>query len=207
MTKSAGDAQRRIDAYLNTLRARLRGMNAEDVCDIAEELRSHITDKVTSRGDATAAGVDAVLTALGSPEELAGQYLTDDLLARAEVSRSPFRILESLFRWATLSVAGFLVLLGSLAGYGLGVALLLCALLKPFHPQTAGLWLFPDGADDIAVSLRLGFGGVPPGARDLLGWWIVPLGLIAGCGLVTLTTRAALWCTGRYRQSRPLPRL
>jgi len=28
----------------------------------------------------------------------------------------------------------------------------------------------------------MGFGAVPAG-RDLLGWWIVPLGLLAGCAL------------------------
>ena len=93
----------------------------------------------------TAAGVDAALAALGSPEELASQYMTDNLLARAEVSRSPVQILRSLFRWASLSVAGFFVLLGSIVGYFLGAAFILVALLKPFHPHTAGLWIFPNG--------------------------------------------------------------
>ena len=66
--------------------------------------------------------VDAALAALGSPEELASEYMTDKLLARAEVSRSPVRILESLFRWASLSVAGFFVFLASIVGYLLGVS-------------------------------------------------------------------------------------
>ena len=39
------------------------------------------------------------------------------------------------------------------------------------------------------ISLRLGFGSAPPGGRELLGWWIVPIGLVVGCGLVMLTTR------------------
>lgn len=199
MATSADDTQR-IDAYLKALRARLRGMNAEAVREITDELRGHIAERVSTSGK-TPTTIEAVLAALGSPEELASQYMTDELLARAEVSRSPFRILESLFRWATLSVAGFLVLLGSLAGYGLGVVLLLCALLKPFHPHTAGLWLIPDTPNDLAVSLRLGFGSAPTSGREVLGWWIVPLGLVVGCGLVTLTTRASLWCTRRYRRS------
>jgi hypothetical protein len=101
MTMS-GDAQQRIEAYLGRLRQRLRGMNDEDAREIVEELRSHITDKAAADGEITAAGVDAALAALGNPEELASQYTTDNLLARAEVSRSPARILESLFRWASL---------------------------------------------------------------------------------------------------------
>ena len=197
-------AQHRIDAYLGRLRQRLRGLHDDDVREIVEELRSHIRDKAGS--PTTAAEVDRALAALGSPEELASQYLTDDLLARAEVSRSPVRILESLFHWASLSVAGFLVLLGSLLGYFLGVVFILVAALKSFHPRTAGVWLLPNGADDFEISVRLGFGSAPLQGRELLGWWIIPIGLVLGCALVMLTTRFAIWCVRQYRRSRALPR-
>jgi hypothetical protein len=201
----AGDARQKMDAYLGRLRQRLRGMHREDVQEIVAELRSHILDKAAASGEVTQASVEAALAQLGSPEELASQYMTDHLLARAEVSRSPVRILESLFRWASLSVAGFLVLLGSIVGYFLGGAFILCAALKPFHPESAGLWRIPHGPDDLEFSLRLGFGNPPVGGRELLGWWIVPVGFGVGCWLVILTTRVALWCAGRYRKSRPLP--
>jgi HAAS len=197
----ASDAQQKIEAYLTRLCARLRGLNRDDVREIVEELRSHILDKAAAGGEVTPAGVDAALAALGSPEELASQYATDALLARAEVSRSPLRVLDSLFRWASLSVAGFLVLLSSIVGYFLGVVFMLCAVLKPFHPRTAGLWVFPDAT----TYLRMGFGGAPLVGRDVLGWWIVPVGLGVGCGLVTLTTRFALWCAREYRKSHLLP--
>jgi hypothetical protein len=202
---TSGDAQQTIEAYLSRLRQRLRGMNDDDVREIVEEMRSHITDKAAAGGEVTAAGVAAAISRLGTPEELASQYTTDDLLARAEVSRSPFRILEGLFRWASLSVAGFFVLMGSLLGYFLGATLVLSALLKTIHPRTAGLWLFPSGPDDYELSLRMGFGAVPLGGRELLGWWIVPAGLFVGCGLVVLTTRFALWCVRQYRKSGALP--
>jgi uncharacterized membrane protein len=203
MTTTREPAQK-MDAYLSRLRGGLRGMSDDHVRDIVEELRSHITDKLAS-GEAST--VEAVLAALGSPEDLASQYVTDDLFARAEASRSPLRVLRSLFRWATLSVAGFFVLLGSIIGYFLGVAFILVAVLKPFHPQTAGLWILRDSVAGPLLSFRLGF-GVPPGdAKEVLGWWIVPLGLIAGCGLLILTTRFALWCARQYRKSRTLPRM
>lgn len=200
------DGQQRMDAYLGKLRQRLRGMNDEDAREIVQELRSHIRDKATVSGQLTAAEVDAALAALGTPEELASQYMTDDLLALAEVSRSPVRILGSLFRWASLSLAGFFVLLTSIAGYFLGVVFVLVAALKPFHPASAGLWILPSGADDLEISVRLGFGSAPLNGREVLGWWIVPIGLAAGCALVMLTTRFAIWCGRQYRKSRALPR-
>jgi hypothetical protein len=197
--------QQRIEAYLVKLRVRLRGLNDDDVCEIVQELRAHITDKATASGEVTAAAVDNALSALGPPEELASQYLTDALLSRAEISRSPVRILAGLFRWARLSIAGFFVMLGSLVGYFFGVVFVLCALLKPFHSETAGLWISRDSHNDLSFSIRLGFGNVPLNKQEVLGWWIIPIGLLVGCGLVMLTTRFALWCVRRYRQSRVLP--
>jgi uncharacterized membrane protein len=194
-------AHRKIETYLSTLRRGLRGFNDEDVRDIVEEFRSHIVEKAGSDEQK----IDAALAALGSPEELASQYTTDNVLARAEVSRSPWSILSSLFRWASLSLAGALVLLGSLVGYFLGVVLILCGALKLIHPQTAGIWTTPDANGDVVVSVRLGFGSPPPAGHEILGFWIVPIGLFVGVGLVTLTTRFALWCVRRYRRSRALP--
>lgn len=199
------DAQRRIELYLSKLRRNLRKLPEEDVRDIVEEMRSHILDKAAANGGMTPASVDSTLNALGSPEDLASAYVTDNLLAQVERSRSPFGILKSVFRWASLSVAGFFALLGCILGYSLGAVFFLCAVLKPFHPQTAGMWLIPNGAGDVDTSIRLGFGTAPPNGHEVLGWWIIPAGLVVGGGLVLLTTRCALWCARRYRKSRVLP--
>ncbi len=211
---TTGDSEQRIEAYLGRLRGRLRGVSDEEVREIVEELRSHIMDKAASSqeasgealGEVTLPGVDAALAALGSPEELASQYLTDTLLARAEVNRSPVQILRSLFHWASLSVAGFFVLLGSLLGYFFGIVFILVAVAKLFHPHTAGLWVFPSGGGGSEISFRLGFGSVPAGGKDVLGWRIVPIGWIAGSGLGMLTTHVAVWFVRQYRRSLALDR-
>ncbi|HXA15633.1 MAG TPA: hypothetical protein VN380_01480 [Thermoanaerobaculia bacterium] len=205
MTTTSDDAQQKTEAYLGRLRRRLRGLRDEHAGEIVEELRGHIAEKAAA-GGGTAEAVSAALAALGSPEELASQYMTYELMARAEVSRSPLRILESLFRWASLSIAGFFVLMGTIAGYGVGGAFLLSAALKPFHPRTAGLWSLPSSNDCMDISLRLGFGSAPAGSHDLLGLWIVPVGIVVGCGLVTLTTRFAIWCAKQYRRTHGLER-
>lgn len=195
----AKQPQQTIERYLEQVAERLAGMPRAERGEIVEELRSHILERA-GNGELTTAGVDEALRSLGDPNELANEYVTDTLLARAEVGRSPLRILDALFGWGTLSVTGLLVLVGSLLGYFLGAALILCAFLKPFHPHAAGLWLIPAG-DDFALSLRMGFEGTPPGSRDLLGWWIVPLGLLLGSGLIVFTTFFAAWCVRQYRQS------
>lgn len=196
-------AQKKIEKYLQELRAVLRALTAEQVSDIVEELRSHIVEKAAAIGDLTPAAVDSVIADLGRPEDLASLYLTDDLQVRALASRSPLLILRSLFRWASLSFAGFFVLIGSLVGYFVAVSLVACGLLRPIHPLSAGLWMIPDGAD-YEISLRLGSGSVPPGSRDLLGWWIVPIGLMVGIGLFLLTSWFGLWSIRRLRRASPI---
>lgn len=202
MTPEGAQAQKKIEVYLTTLRSLLRGMSTESAREIIEELRSHIADKASVGGMLIPSKVDAALDALGSPANLAGLYTTDELLMQAELSRSPVKIIDSLSRWASFSIIGFLVLISSVFGYFVGFALVLCAMLKPFHSSAAGFWRLADGE----FSLRMGFGISPPAGRELLGWWIVPLGLVVGCGLVTLTTRFALWSVKEYRRSRS-PRL
>lgn len=194
--------QRKMKQYLQELAAALRRLPAEQVRDIVEELRSHIVDKTS--GNLAPDSVDRVLIALLSPQDLAGMYLADDLQVRALASSSPVLVLRSLFRWASLSFAGFLVLLGSIVGYFLSASLICCALLKPIHPHTAGLWQIPDAADPYSYSIRLGFDSVPPGSKDVLGWWIVPLGLAVGFALFFLTARLGLRSIRRLRRASPL---
>ena len=201
----SGKAEQKIEAYLARLRKLLRGIDEKERNEIVEELRGHILERSTVNAEERAAdAVDRTLASLGTPERLAGEYLADNLLAQAEVSRSPLHLLQILFWWASLSITGFFVFLGSIIGYFLGAALILCGLLKPLHPQTAGLWRIP-AVEGSAWSLRLGFGSPPPGASDVLGWWIIPIGLIVGCALVMLTTRFGLNCARLLQKSRRFP--
>jgi uncharacterized membrane protein len=197
---------RRIDEYLARLRHCLRGVDEHTIHEIVEELRSHIVDKAVAGGEVTSPGVDAALESLGRPEDLAREYVTDALLARAEHTRSPIRILSTLFHWAGLSAAGVLVLITTMAGYFLGLAFIGCGLMKLIHPQSAGLWASRSLAGDLSLSLRVGFTRSPATGNDVFGVWTTPLGLVAGFGLVVGTTAFALWCTRRYRRSRPLPK-
>ena len=100
------EAEKRIEDYLDALRARLRGVKEEDVQEFIEELRCHIQDKSSAAGEMMPSAVEKVLTALGNPKELANEFRTNALLSKTEEIKSPIRILSILFRWAGFSVAG-----------------------------------------------------------------------------------------------------
>lgn len=193
------DGVSRLDGFLRDLRARLRGLSDTEMNEIVEELRSHVRD---SAGDAPTDGaVAAVLERLGSPAELASQFATERLLAQAGRSGSPWLLARGLLRWASLSVGGSVALFSLMTGYVLGASLLIAALVKPFAPGRAGLWRF---AGD-HFSLRLGLIASPTGGEELLGWWIVPIGLLAGGGSLWLTTRFGRWAIRRFRRAPLAP--
>lgn len=197
-------AHRKVEDYLQELRRALRPLPAEEALEIVEEIRSHVLDSAEQNGGLSEERLDTALGRLGRAAELAAMYVTESLVRRAEVSRSPWLALRSIFRWATLSVAGFFVFLGSLIGYGIGASFVVCALVKPFAPGRVGLWKLADPADDLSFSL----GWVNrPDATDLLGWWIIPVGLAIGLGLIFLTARFGLWSLRWFHQTRPVPPL
>ena len=89
---SGGTSDARVDVYLERLRQALAGLSRDATSEILEELRGHILEKAALNGDnceVTPATIEDVVATLGSPEELAAQYLADDLLERAANSRSP----------------------------------------------------------------------------------------------------------------------
>jgi len=191
------DSRQMIDVYLEKVRKGLRGLREEDAREIIAELRSHIVDRAGSGGEVTPVGVASALAALGNPEELASQYMTDDFLARAESTRMPWTILRGAFHWATLSVKGFLVLLVCAAGYMFGAAFFLAAMIKPFNPKV-GLWML----NNDTYSLVLGLTDYRLQGHELLGWYLIPVGCALGGGTILLTTHFALWSIRRFRQAR-----
>jgi hypothetical protein len=188
------DGVRRLEAYLAELRRGLGPLPETARTEIVTELRGHVLESTGE--EPTEGAVVAVLERLGSAEQLAAQYVTAGVLVSAERSRSPWTLLLSLARVAGASLAGGFALLGCVLGYGLALSFALAAVRKPMAPGSVGLWqLGPD-----SYSLTLGFAG-PPAGRELLGWWIVPIGLLAGVCVLWLTTWFARWSIRRLRRS------
>jgi hypothetical protein len=194
--------RRKLERYLRALHAGLRGLPRDEAAEIVEELRSHVHDR--AGGELTDAGVTAALERLGPPQELAARYLAEGMVARPEPGPRPGRALGALIRWVCWGGAGVLLGLGALLGYGLAATLCWCAARKPFAPDRVGLWRLAEDPD--TWSLRLGFGRAPHGT-EVLGWWVVPLGLLLGVGLVLLTGRCGLWAIQALRRGRPGLRL
>jgi len=196
------EIQKTIDSYLAALRKQLRELMEEDARDIVEEIRGHILDKTS--GGSSPEQVSATLAALGTPEELAARYRTEELLRRAQLTRSPLVSLRSLLHWATLSFTGIVVFVVSVFGYAVGGALVIFAALKAAFPRATGLWknVQPDRSWGLSLSFS---NGTPPPGQEILGWWVLPIGLLLGTALLLLTFRFGTWMIRKFWRPRALP--
>ena len=188
------EADPAVERYLERVRASLRGMPRSEIDEIVLELRGHIAER-----SASGAEVGEALRSLGDPSELAHQYRTDRVSVRAECGGSPIVILHSLMLLRNRSAAGWAVLALTAFGYAWAIALGAAAFEKILSPRDVGLWIRPG----TAVLPRLTVDGPgPPGTHELLGWWLVPLALVACVVLLYVTKRFGLWWIRRSRRAR-----
>jgi hypothetical protein len=195
------ESRKAIDDYLATLRRQLRDLMDEDVRDIVEEIHAHILDKTS--GDPSPEKIASALSALGSPQQLALRYHTDELLQRARRSRSPELVMRSLVRWASLSLGGMVVFMLSGVGYCIEGVIFVMGLLKLFLPRQAGLNI--DYTPGHSLSAGFGAGSGPHTGHDPIGYWLVPICLVLGGGLLFLTFRFVIWTLRFFSRPRRVP--
>jgi uncharacterized membrane protein len=171
------------DMYLSRLRTALADLPASEVEEILREFRSHILEREeTGQGN-----VQRIFGELGSPEDIAALYRTDALVARARLTFSPLLMFKAASQVATKSFLGFASLMIALFGYLTGTAFLWCAVMKPIWPQRIGLWV-SDHRFSMGDMVDRG-----AHAQELLGWWIIPIGLVCGIVIILLTTLLLRW--------------
>ncbi|HTW48780.1 MAG TPA: DUF1700 domain-containing protein [Acidobacteriaceae bacterium] len=195
---NAAESEKTIDEYLATLRRQLRDLMDEDVRDIVEEIHAHILDKTS--GDRSPEKIASALNALGSPQKLALRYHTDELLQRAQLSRSPALLFRSILRWASLSLGGMIVFMLSGVGYCIGGVIFVMGLLKAFFPRQAGLNIQYDPPH--SWSAGFGAGSGPHTGHDPIGLWLIPVCLVLGGGILFLTFRFGIWTLRFFSRPR-----
>jgi hypothetical protein len=78
------------------------------------------------------------------------------------------------------------------------------AIAKPFDPDRVGLWVMNhDDSVTAKAGLQIYVHGMPVSGHDLLGWWIVPLGLLLGLSIIIATYRFDLQAIKSFRRNGP----
>ena len=183
-----------VNEYLTRMESALRGsMPPAQLRDIVQETRSHLLEHV-ERGSASE--VRDALRNLGEPEQYAKGFLNEVGVQE----RTP----PGMVRLVGHGVAGFLVLNLATICYGIAILLFAIAAIELLDPESIGVWVW-DGADGRTVSLAYGSDSDrPPAARDLLGAWLAPIGLLGALVVYAGTTFGVRrWLARRERKESP----
>lgn len=194
MSNDAGMAH--LDTYLEQVRRHLQTLPNLEIAEIIAELRSHVLDKL--EGVTTPQSVEAAIADLGSPRDVARLNLTERVAAEVDGDRSPLTVLRGVVRLAGLSLYGAFTGLVCFIGYAVAASFLITAAVKPFWGDHAGLWRVPDPDDTYAFSLGV---NSSPHGQELLGWWIIPIGVGMSILLGWLTWRFGIFSVRLMRRT------
>lgn len=200
----AGEA--RVRGYLFVLGQSLRTSLPREVAQEAlREIESHVRERleeVEPQADERQA-VERVLGELGPPLRVAQAYSTELTVEEALTTGGAGAVLRALWRLATTTAGGFAAALLLFIGYSSGISFLLIAALKPVFPNNVGLFV----VNGVPHSFGINFPG-PPGAEVVGGYWVIPIGLAVGLGILVATHRGAHGFLGWWRRRRKgFPRL
>lgn len=151
-----------------------RRMEETQKKELILEIKGHLFESMSESGSRKEP--EALLDALdrmGEPEVFLRLMMADKYVTRATKTLSPRAVARVLyytlfrgFKWASISFLFFL-------GYFL---LLLCgvmALFKPLFPRNVGVFMTHRGGPVIGI-----IGNSANVKTDILGYWVIPLGLI-----------------------------
>ncbi len=169
-----------IRRYVDALALHLRKLDKADAEEVIREIEGHIHDVVEqaeARGEVP--DVDALLQGFGPPQALAAQYVAH--IRTGAPPPAGFRVIQRVTRTVT---RGLYYSMGAF-GYSVAVALLLLALAKLWQPSLVGAWSI-NGGHSVAIA----WSGSPyQDATEILGYWLVPIALVASTWCAVLTHR------------------
>ncbi|HEX4824297.1 MAG TPA: DUF1700 domain-containing protein [Candidatus Polarisedimenticolaceae bacterium] len=168
-----------IDGFIARLRAALRGLPESEIEDILREIRSHITELSEAEGS----DVAEAIRSLGDPVDLAMTYRAENAMLQAECSGSPLVILQGLRHASRTRVGRSTATLLYVIGYATVIS------------------VWREAVHELFVSA--GVGAAPSASREIRGWWLVPVLVIAGLAIKYAVDRIAKWWLRRVRRSMP----
>lgn len=167
-----------LNGYLKDLGKALKPLPESDIEDIQDEIESLVLAGLEDKS--ATGGLAAILEELGDPKTLASQY-------KAHINEgTPLPLAVRIARSTATGASRTLKVFTAVIGFGTAFGLLALAILKPFFPETVGIWY---GGGE---SFVLGYPGPDSGLKEIMGYAIIPFGIGSGVGLFFLTRKILL---------------
>jgi uncharacterized membrane protein len=192
----------RVNGYLFVLERSLRTFLPGDaVRDAVREIESHVRDRVAATPSMPneREALEKILGELGPPLRVAQAYSAERVIDEAVATGHLVPIARAIWQVATTTVWGALVGTALFTGYAIGFAFLAVAALKPIFPDNVGLWV----VNGIPRSFGAQF-PVPPGQVLYGGYWVIPISIACGIGVLAITHRGTRRFLSNWRERRKL---
>lgn len=190
----------RVNGYLFVLQRSLKTfLPAESVRDAVREIESHLRERIAAADGSPneREAIERILAELGPPLRVAQAYSAERVIDEAVTTGRFVPMLRAIWHMAVSTVTGFFAAMFAFVGYLAGAISIIIAFLKPFFPNNVG-FQFVHG---IPVGFAAQF-PVPPGTDLRGGYWVIPVALLFGMGLLVLTHRGARTYLARWRERR-----
>jgi len=149
--------------------------------------------------------LEKILTELGPPQRVAQAYSVERTVNEAVVTGKIWAIARAVWHVAMSGASGFFVGLGLFIGYVTGASFVVLAAMKPIFPDNVGIWIGDRSiSDGVDIGWHAGMTIATAGhGHNVGGYWVIPLFLMAGLGLLFLSHRGARKFLGWWRRRRP----
>jgi len=190
----------RVNGYLFVLQRSLKTfLPAESVRDAVREIESHLRERIAAADGSPneREAIERILAELGPPLRVAQAYSAERVIDEAVTTGRFVPMLRAIWHMAVSTVTGFFAAMFAFVGYLAGAISIIIAFLKPFFPNNVGF--------QFVHRIPVGFAAqfpVPPGTDLRGGYWVIPVALLFGMGLLVLTHRGARTYLARWRERR-----
>ena len=179
----------RVNGYLFVLERSLKTFLPGDVVrDATREIQSHIRERVAAHDGSPneREALERILAELGPPLRVAQAYSAERIIDEAVATGRVVPTARAIWHLAVTTVSGFFAALGLFAAYSSGLSFIFVALLKPFFPANVGVHTTKSG-------WPITVGAVWPAPAEPVrgGYWVIPIFLVLGFGILVLTHRGA----------------
>ena len=204
--KLSETGESRIRGYLFVLDRSLRSFLPREVAaDAVREVESHIRERV-DQAEAVPderGAVERVLAELGPPLRVAQAYSVEMTLDEAVATGRFVPMLRALWHAATTSIVGFLWAMFVFIGWTLGLSFLAVAFVKVILPNNVGVFMRNGAFSGAGAMLSL-----QPGTEAYpFGYWVIPVSLALGLGVLVGTQRASRRILSWMRSRRAAARI
>lgn len=188
------EAQMLWSGYMHQVGGLCESLDRRQKADILAELKAHLLESYIQidSGDEESR-ISAAIAKLGQPEDFVPLWVEERLLDGAQPGSTTRNLYFLLRRNALKGVQqfAFSILVGF--GYMLSFYFFIMAVMKFFFPVNVGLYLSPTGIPFLGYVDADEF-------REVLGYWLIPIGLVAAISLQLLLNGLVKRWVSRFRR-------